>query len=55
MDRQRGVALRYAFLLVQARSGADIDGATPRDRHASFSADFLGNCAILLPICPLVL
>jgi hypothetical protein len=25
------------------------------DRHASFLADFLGNCAIPFPICPLML
>jgi hypothetical protein len=24
------------------------------DRHASFLADFLGNCAIAFPICPLM-
>jgi hypothetical protein len=23
------------------------------DRHVSFLADFLGNCAIAFPICPL--
>jgi hypothetical protein len=25
------------------------------DRHASFLADFLGNCAIAFAICPLML
>jgi hypothetical protein len=25
------------------------------DRHAAFLADFLGNCAIAFPICPLML
>ena len=47
---------RYVFLLVRPRSGAVVDGATPRrgDQHASFLADFLGNCAIAFPICPLM-
>jgi hypothetical protein len=25
------------------------------DRHAAFLADFLGNCAIAFPICPVML
>jgi hypothetical protein len=51
-----GVALRYAFLLVRARSGADVDVRHHADdRHASFAADFLGNCVISFPICPIML
>ena len=51
----RGRTRRYAFLLVRERSGAGVDGAAPAgDRHASFLADFLGNCAFAFPICPLM-
>src|SRR5438270_9601866 len=47
----RGRTRRYAFLLVRARSCAGVDGATHAgDPHASFLADFLGNCAIVFPI-----
>jgi hypothetical protein len=46
---------RYVVLLVRPRSGAGVDGATPRRRPACvILADLLGNCAIVFLICPLM-
>jgi hypothetical protein len=49
MDRHRGVAWRYGFLLVQARSGADADGATPRRPGCVIFGGFPRQLRYLVP------